>query len=105
MLGIALDAVVLVVLLKTVSDEEVGLGTAFVVALLAAIGTFVLALVLAAVLGTAGVALAAVIVAGLLGIAVSAMFGIEIKRSFLIGGIFMLVHMGVGLGLQLLMRS
>ena len=42
---------------------------------------------------------------GLLGIAVSAMFGIEIKRSFLIGAIFMLVHMGVGFGLQLLMRS
>ncbi len=45
---------------------------------------------------------AAIIAAALLGIAVSALFGLEIKRAFLIGGIFMLVHIGFGIGFWLL---
>ena len=100
MLGIAIDALVLVVLLKVVNDEDVGIGMAFIVALVAAIGTTVLAYGLAAVMGFFGVIVAALIAAALLGVAVSALFGVEIKRSFLIAGIFMVVHIGVGIGFQ-----
>ena len=100
MIGIAIDAVVLVVLLKTFNDEDIGFGIAFVVALVAAIGTTILAIALAAVMGIAGIFIGAAIAAGLLGIAISALYGVEIKRSFLIAVIFMVVHIGVGIGFQ-----
>lgn len=101
MLGIAIDAVVLMVLLKAVNDEDVGFGTSFLVALAASIGTAVLAIALAAMIGVAGIVIAAVIAAAILGAAVSAMFGMEIKRAFLVGGLFMLVHIGVAVGFHL----
>ena len=104
MLGIAIDAVVLIVLLKTLNDEDVGFGTAFLVALVAAIGTTALAFGLVAVMGITGIFVAAVVAAGLLGAAVSALFGVEIKRSFLIAIIFMVVHIGVGVGFQWLLN-
>lgn len=105
MLGIAIDAFVLMVLLKTINGEDIGFGTSIVVALVASIGATLLAIGLAAVMGIAGIAVAAIIAASLLGVAVSAMFGVEIKRSFLIGGIFMVVHIGVGIGFQLMFRA
>jgi hypothetical protein len=105
MLGIAIDALVLMVLLKTISEEDIGFGTAIIVGLVVSIGTALLAIGLAALMGIAGVVVAAIIAAALLGIAVSAMFGVEIKRSFLIAGIFMLVHIGVGIGFQLMFRA
>jgi hypothetical protein len=103
MLVIAIDAVVLMVLLKTINDEDIGFGISILVALVASIGTTVLAIGLASVMGLAGIAVAALIAAALLGVAVSALFGVELKRSFLIGVIFMVVHVCVGIGLQLMM--
>jgi len=105
MLGIAIDALVLMVLLKTISDEDIGFGTSILVALVASIGTTVLAIGLAAMMGIAGIAVAALIAAALLGVAVSLLFGVEIKRAFLIGAIFMVVHIGVGIGFQMMFRS
>ena len=105
MLGIAIDALVLMVLLKTINDDDIGFGTSILVALVASIATTLLAVGLAAVMGMVGIAVAAVIAAALLGVAVSALFGVEIKRSFLIGAIFMVVHIGVGIGFQLIFRA
>ena len=103
-IGIMMDALVLMVLLKT-KDHDVGFGTSFFVALVASIGTTVLAINLAALMGTAGIAIAVIISAMLLGVALSALFGLEIKRSFLIGAIFMVAHIGVGFGIQLILNS
>ena len=105
MLGIAIDALVLMVLLKTISDEDIGFGTSILVALVASIGTTILAIGLASMMGIAGIAVAALIAAALLGVAVSLLFGVEIKRAFLIGAIFMVVHIGVGIGFQMMFRS
>jgi len=105
MLGIVIDAAVLIVLLKTISEEEIGFGTALLVALGTSVGTMVLALGLASLLGLAGVFVAAVLAAAALGAVVSALFGVEIKRSFMIGGIFMLVHVGMGIAFELMFRS
>lgn len=102
MIGIAIDAVVLIALLKIIVDEEVGFLMACVISLVAAIGTSVLAAVLASAIGIAGIVVAALIAAALLGVAVSAMFGAEIKRALAIGGIFTLVHIGVGIGFYLM---
>jgi hypothetical protein len=102
LLVIALDALVLMVLLKAVSDEEVDFRTAAIIAVVAAIGTFALAFGLGILMGIAGVILAAIIAACALGVAVSAMFGTEIKRSFVIGILFMVCHVGIVLGFQML---
>lgn len=105
MIGIAIDALVLMVLLKTMNDDDVGFGTSILVSIVASIGTGLLAFGLGSVMGIAGVLLAAIIAAALLGVAVSALFGVEIKRSFLIGAIFMVVHIVIGVGFQLMFRS
>ena len=105
MIGLAIDAVVLIFLLQTINQDNIGLGTALIVALVAAVGTSVLAIGLVALMGTAGLFVAAILAALLLGVAISALFGVEIKRSFLIGGLFMLVHMGVAVAFQMLLGS
>jgi hypothetical protein len=102
MLGILIDAVVLIVLLKTIVDEDVGLLKACLISVVASIVTSVLASVLFAAIGIAGVALGALIGAALLGVAVSAMVGAEIKRAMAIGGIFTLVHIFVAAGFYFL---
>ena len=104
MLGIAIDALVLMALLKAVNDEDIGFGISIVVALVTSIGTTVLAVGLVSVMGIAGIAVAGIIAAALLGVAVSALFGVEIMRSFLIGFIFMVVHIGVGIGFRIMMQ-
>lgn len=78
MLGIAIDGFVLMVLLKTINDEEIGFGALILVALVASIETTVLAIGLVSVMGIAGIAVAGMIAAALLGVAVSARFGVEI---------------------------
>ena len=105
MFGVAIDAVVLMLLLQAFNDEDIGFGLAFVVALVAAIGTAALTFGLVMAMGLAGAFVAAVVAAGLLGVAVSALFGVEIKRSFLIGAIFMVIHIMVGIFLRMLFSS
>jgi hypothetical protein len=97
---ILLDALILIVLLKVVNQDDIGFWPAAGVAAVAAIGTGVLVFVLTLFLGIFGLILAAIVAAVLLGIAVSAVFGVEIKRSFLVGGIFMVVHIGLSLAIN-----
>jgi hypothetical protein len=96
MLPIIIDAVALIALLKVVSDEEVGFGAACLLS--------IVALALIAGIGFAGILAAAVIAAALFGLAVSAMYGVEIKRSLLIGGVFVVVHIATAVGLQMMLR-
>lgn len=95
-----IEAAALMFLLKAINDDDISLGIAFFVALVAAIGTTILAVVLTVVLGIAGLFLAVVLGAALLGVAVSALFGVEIKRSFLVGGVFMILHIAISFGFQ-----
>lgn len=104
MLLIAIDAAVLIGLLKTMSDEDLPFLTAFMIALVASIGTSILAILLASVIGLAGLFVAVVIAAALLGVTVSAMCGVEIKRSFAIGAIFIVVHVATAIGMQMMLR-
>jgi hypothetical protein len=101
---IAIDALVLMVLLKAISDEDVDFRTAALVAVVAAIGTTALAWGLALAFGLAGVFVAAIVATVALGVAISAMFGAEIKRAFLIGVLFMVIHVGMSLGFPLMLR-
>jgi hypothetical protein len=105
MLVIAIDAVVFMDLLKMINDDDVGFGTSILVALGASIGTSLLVFGLVYTLGLWGLLLSALLAIGLLGVAVSAMFGVEIKRSFLIAGVFTVVHVAVSLGLSSMLQA
>lgn len=105
MLGIAIDALLLIVLLQAINEDNIGFGTAFIVALVASIGTAVLASVLVASIGFAGILVAPIIAAALIGVALSTLVGVEIKRAFFIGGIFMLVRICIGVAFQLMFRA
>jgi len=56
-------------------------------------------------MGIAGIVVAAILAAAGLGVAVPALFGVEIKRSFLIAVIFMVVHIGISGGVHLMLGS
>jgi len=103
MIGLLIDAVVLVFLLQIMNQEDIGFGTAVIVALVTSIGSSLLALGLILVMGTAGIFVAAAIAAVLVGLALAALFGMEVKRAMSIGALFMVAHIGVALGLQMLL--
>ncbi|MFO7904094.1 MAG: hypothetical protein R6U98_15630 [Pirellulaceae bacterium] len=105
MLAILADAVIFMAVLKIVNNEEVEFLTSLIVAFVAAIVANLLVIGLATLMGVAGAILGLIIVGVLLGIAVSAMFGTEIKRSFLAGGLFILVHFAVSIGFQQMLGS
>ncbi len=103
MVLVLIDAVVLIFLLKIINDDDIGFGTAFVVALVASIGTSLLAFGLTSAMGVLGIFVAAAIGALILGFAIAMLFGVELKRSALIGVIFIVVHLGAATGLHLMM--
>lgn len=98
---ILIDTLILVGLLKAINDEEIEFLTAALIALVTSIGTTALAVALVGAMGIWGIVVAGVVAAAALGLAVSSLFGVEIKRSLLIGGIFMVAHIGISLGLNL----
>lgn len=102
---ILFDAAALVFLIKAINQDEMGFVMAAIIALVASIGTGLLAIGLASVLGLAGVLLAAAVGAAGAGVAVSALLGIEIKRAFLIGRLFMVAHIGFAILLAMLIRG
>jgi hypothetical protein len=92
-------------LLKTINEEDVGFGTAFLVSFVTAIGATVLAIGLVSLMGMAGIVVAALLAAAILGVAVSALFGMEIKRAFLVAGIFVVAHVAVSAGVNMMLSS
>ena len=54
-------------------------------------------------MGVLGIFVAAAIGALVLGFAIAMLFGVELKRSALIGVIFIVVHLGTATGLHLMM--
>ena len=98
---ILIDAVVLIFLLQAFNDEEVEFVSALVISLATSIVTGILSVVLAIYLGLAGIVLTGVICALALGAALSALFGIGLKQAFVIGTLFMLIHIGISIGIQL----
>lgn len=88
MCGIIIDTLILIGVLSAVEGEEVSFMSAFVVALITSIATGVIAIGLSLAIGVAGVFVATAIGAVGVGIGVSAVFGVEIKKAMMIGGIF-----------------
>lgn len=106
MCGILINGLILIALIKVLGNREVDMLTACVLAFFASIGGYALfyGLAIGMGLGLIGLILAAALTAGGVGLAVSSLFGVEMNRSLLIGGIFMAVNIGVSIMLQVMMR-
>jgi hypothetical protein len=104
MLGLLLNAVILIVLIKTVSNRDVDMLTAGIMAVVVSIVGGALAFGLVLALGIAGLFLAGIITAAALGFAISAFLGIDMQRSMIIGVVFMIVNIGVSIFFHVAMR-
>jgi len=104
--GILMGAFVLMALLKVINDDEIGLVTSILVVIGSSIGTLVLGAVSMMVMGDeAGFVVGVVAGAALVGVLVSAVLGIELKRSFTIGGLYMAINVAVGIALELMFQA
>jgi hypothetical protein len=102
MIGVAIDALVLMFLLQTIIKEDVEFGPMLLLAIAISFGALFVTLALVPLLGDVGIVVSAVVVALLLGVIVSALYGAEIKRSFLVGVAFVVVHIAVSFGFQMI---
>jgi hypothetical protein len=102
MLSAVIEAAILIVLLKALSGEDISFGGACLIAFVSSVATTLLAMALTLAMGPAGFFVAALIAAAVLGAVLSALFGVEIKRACVIGGIFTVVHIAIGIGLSLI---
>lgn len=111
MLVIILEAAILIALLKIVTEEELSMLTAILVAFGAAIGANLLAkgfvMALAPALGIGGILLGISAAGGIVAVAlafiISALCGVEIKRAFLVGILFVAAHIGLSVVFQLML--
>ncbi len=104
MLQLLLDSVVLIALLKSFNDEEMGLLKACLTSLFFSILTGVLAILFVVAIGPIGLFVGLALSAGLIGLVISWMFGIDVQRSILIGVIFIAAHFAIGMALNALFR-
>lgn len=114
MIGVIISALVLIGVLKAVSDEEIGFFTAAILALVTSVVTnflsIGLSIGLAILLGPLpgvilGVLLGATIAAVALGFVVGYMFGLDNKSAMIVGGAYMLVNVILGIGATLLFST
>ena len=101
---LAIEAGILMVLLQSLNDNDVDFLPAAGFALFASIVTSVLSVALVAACGELlGLLLAGLAGAVVVGLAVALIFGGELKRSVMIGGIFVACHFGISLLFRLMM--
>lgn len=105
MLVLLIEAAVLMALLKVVNDEDSGLLGAMGLALGGAIGTSIAIGGCWSVMGLIGIPIGGAIAVGLLGVAISALYGIEIMRSFMIAGIFVVIDIAISVGWAMMTDS
>lgn len=105
MLVLALEAVILITLIKMFTDNEVGFWTPLFIALVSAIATAALGQFLIPALGLWGipisVILSALILAGLL----TVVFGTELKQSMIIGVVFVCAHIAIHVAFYFMFRT
>jgi len=105
MIGLALSAVVLVVLIQVISDEEPGFWWCVALSFLTSIAVQLLANLSTTLVGPLGIFLALGAGFGILGFLISAMFGVEIKRSYLISGIYFVIYYGILIAIAFMFAS
>ena len=105
MLGCTIDIMLLGVILHLMNDEEFDLIRILVVAIGASVLTMVVTIPLGLVLPALFAMIVAVVVSAIaVGVMVSLMFGVEMKRSFLIGLIYVIASTAIKLCFDLIMR-
>ncbi len=99
---VSFEALLLVGLLHIINDEEIEMTTAALFSGGAAAFNAVVTYGLVGMMGFAGAIVAPVVTLVPIGVAVSAVFGVEIKRSFIIAIIFMVLVIGKQIGHELM---
>lgn len=102
MLSIAVKSLCLIGILKTMADEEIGFGQGAALAVGASLGSSLLVIALSPWLGPWAILVTLNLVGLGLGAAISALCGTEIKRSFLIAAVYIVVDVLISFGLHLL---
>ncbi|PHS18444.1 MAG: hypothetical protein COA78_02135 [Blastopirellula sp.] len=97
LIGLLIEALVLMALLKTFNDDDLGLGSAFALAIGTSIITALAMAGFVSLIGLPGIIVAAVLAALSLGIVISFFLGSDLKQACIIGGIFMVVHIVVAI--------
>ncbi len=101
MLMILLNTLILMGLLKSINDEEVEFVTALIIAFVASIGTVAL-MAAFSFMGGWGILPACALTSLGMAIAVSAIFGTAMKQAMIIGFLYLVATVLVGLGFSLL---
>ena len=101
MLGILLNTLILMGLLKAVNDEEVEFVTALIIAVVASIGTAVLVAAFS-FMGIWGILPACALTSLGMAIAISAFFGTAMKQAMIIGFLYLVATVLVSIGFSLL---
>ncbi len=94
MIGMAIDALLVIAILKTVADREIGFWTAALIGLVASTATTALANRLIISIGHAGIIAAAPVAALLLAMGLIWGYGVNVKRACLGAATFTVVHLG-----------
>ncbi len=102
LLGLLIDALILMALLKLIIDEEGSLLAAGVLALGTSIVINGIVFALAPALGILALPIAVILPGIILGVCISAIYGAEIKRAFLIAGLFIGIRLAYGIALALM---
>jgi len=100
MLMLLIDAVILMGLISAVQQMEMEFMPAMIFCLVASILSLIVAVLLISALGDWGLILAAIISAIRIGLGVSYVLGAELKRSILIGVLFIVIHVAVSMTLD-----
>ncbi len=100
-----IDAVILSALVAVVNVDEIDMSTAFIVALVSAVGTGIISFVLFLVLGLVGFLAGLVVATVAVGFVINAIFDIPGKRAFLIAALFMIAHGAMTVGLNVFTSS
>ncbi len=104
MIGVVINAVILIALLKALSDAEVSFLGAVLVSLGTSLAGFVLSLVLSPSIGVAGAFVALGVVATGLAVVLSAAYGIDLRRAGLIALLYFVAQVILAVVLTALLK-
>ena len=96
LLGYLISALILLVIIKMFTGEDVGFGSAFIAALIAGIvGGLLARLALLGIGGVPGIAVASIIQFVVTAVAVQLVCSTDVKRVLMIAGTYMVVCIGL----------
>lgn len=105
MIGMLLDAMILMGLIKVINNDEIELTSGILFSIGTSVVTFIVMLGLIAAFGLAGIFIALILIPIGMTAAISFFFAVELKRAALIAVLFVVIHMAIEIGFRYLMSA